>query len=285
MHPDELLAAYVDGSASSEEREAVEAHLATCRTCREEMALARTAHLALASLPEVDPPGVARAGLAGLLRTAPGVAPEHRVELDRKASEGAAPEAPTKLRPERRVAWAPVLAAAAIVVIAGLITLPFLLRGGGGQAALAPSRAAPTHRAAEAHLPALVDRGSSYTPATVHSLAERLLPAAKVGASADRSGTSPSPSQATLGAPAPTGAGKTATGTEEIAESREALDCLIMGNGLEPDASPIYLEQATFKGVPAYVGAFTRTGVRLNFVVVVVSRTTCQPLYTLTQSV
>ena len=72
-------------------------------------------------------------------------------------------------------------------------------------------------------------------------------------------------------------------GAADQATSRTALDCLIGGGGLEANALPLYLERATFKGVPAYIGAFARPGSRLNLVVVAVSEGTCQPLYTLTQ--
>lgn len=56
-HPDELLAEYVDGSLSSEERAAVGAHLAGCHRCREETALASEARTALRGLPEVAAAG------------------------------------------------------------------------------------------------------------------------------------------------------------------------------------------------------------------------------------
>ena len=62
-HPEELLAGYVDGSAAPDERRAVEAHLATCGRCREEVDLAMSSHAALASLPELAAPGVSAAVL------------------------------------------------------------------------------------------------------------------------------------------------------------------------------------------------------------------------------
>ena len=63
-HPEELLAPYVDGTATPAERTAVEAHLGSCARCRDEVDLARSAHRALAALPEVRPTtGVTAAGV------------------------------------------------------------------------------------------------------------------------------------------------------------------------------------------------------------------------------
>jgi hypothetical protein len=55
-HPYELLPEYADGALSDEERAGVEAHLATCDVCREELELAGEARAVLGALPEVDPP-------------------------------------------------------------------------------------------------------------------------------------------------------------------------------------------------------------------------------------
>ena len=49
-HPDDLLAPYVDGSLSSGERAVVDAHLAGCERCRDEVELAGGARAALAGL-------------------------------------------------------------------------------------------------------------------------------------------------------------------------------------------------------------------------------------------
>ena len=273
-HPEELLAGYVDGSATTVEREAVEVHLASCQQCREEADLATAARTALASLPELDPPGLAGQGLAGLRGSVPKAVPETIEQI----SAAAQTEQPRKLRRDRR-AWVPALAAAAIVVIAGLISLPILLRGGGGPTTAGSNPAGPT--SSESPVPALVDVGASYTPATLNSLAMRLAPAARLAESAPT--TTPGPTHSAFGPALTPGPGKVAAGSADQAASRVALDCLIAGGGLEPDALPVYLEAATFKGVPAYIGAFARPGSRLNLVVVAVSRGTCQPLYTLSR--
>ena len=59
-HPEELLASYVDATASTEERAVVDAHVASCARCRGEIAAATAARAALKRLPVLDAP----AGLA-----------------------------------------------------------------------------------------------------------------------------------------------------------------------------------------------------------------------------
>lgn len=55
-HPEELLAAYVDGELDAADRRAVQAHLRSCERCRGEVEMARVARDALTSLPEVPAP-------------------------------------------------------------------------------------------------------------------------------------------------------------------------------------------------------------------------------------
>jgi hypothetical protein len=72
-HPLELLAAYVDGTLSPADRDAVGAHLRDCATCRQEVAVAGSARAALRSLPEVGPPtGVASRVLSKTATDEPG---------------------------------------------------------------------------------------------------------------------------------------------------------------------------------------------------------------------
>jgi anti-sigma factor RsiW len=55
-HPEELLAGYVDGTLSPQERAAVEAHLASCARCSREVVLASNARSALRNLEDVPAP-------------------------------------------------------------------------------------------------------------------------------------------------------------------------------------------------------------------------------------
>jgi len=271
-HPEELLAVFVDDSATPEERDVVQAHLATCRQCRDEAELATAARAALASLPELEPPGLALEGLPGLRRSRLIAAPLVPGGTARQGEEQ------PPIQKARRISWVPVLAAAAIVVIAGLLTAPILLRGGHSTGALSKGNAP---RATESPLPVLVDVGASYTPASLNALAKRVASTTRQAELAPT--PAPGATQPAFGSAS--GPGTVASGSADQAASRGALQCLVAGGGLEPDALPVYLEEATFQGVPAYIGAFSRTGARLNLVVVAVSRTGCQPLYTLSQSV
>jgi anti-sigma factor RsiW len=106
-HPEDLLAAYVDGTLSEQERGAVDAHLSSCETCREEVALATRAVGMLASLPEEPVPfGVTGPVLAEARRLA---------ELRRPVWA--------------KLQWAVGLAAAACVVLLAVVLVPRLTGG------------------------------------------------------------------------------------------------------------------------------------------------------------
>lgn len=55
-HPEELLAGYVDGTLSAQERAVVETHVAGCSKCSREIAMASSARLALRGLDDVPAP-------------------------------------------------------------------------------------------------------------------------------------------------------------------------------------------------------------------------------------
>lgn len=62
IHPESLLAEYADGELGPGDRSRVEAHLAECRRCRDQVRLARGARQALTGLPELEaPPGLGMA--------------------------------------------------------------------------------------------------------------------------------------------------------------------------------------------------------------------------------
>lgn len=56
QHLGELLSAHLDGELSADETQAVEAHLATCEACRQELEGTRSVRSALREAPAVDPP-------------------------------------------------------------------------------------------------------------------------------------------------------------------------------------------------------------------------------------
>jgi anti-sigma factor RsiW len=104
-HPEELLAPYVDGTASDQERATVDAHLTGCARCRAEVTQATAARTALKGLPVIEAP----AGLAPDVSSAPAAS---------------AAGAPTWYR------WGGIAAAAAAIVLVLSLVLPRL--GGGG---------------------------------------------------------------------------------------------------------------------------------------------------------
>ena len=149
-HPDELLADLAGDAMSGADRRAVEAHMAGCARCRGELALARGARAALASLTEVPVP--AGLGTPALQRA----------------------------RPDRRLARVLGWAAAATTVAAAATIFAVLFTGGGWQAALSPasqpeaaSPAAP-EAGQTARSPALLSSGRDYGEAELTALAERI---------------------------------------------------------------------------------------------------------------
>src|SRR2546428_11207997 len=131
-HPEEQLAAYVDGALPGHERAEVERHLAECARCREEVALARAASQAMRGLEEVPAPA--------------GVASE------------ALREAAATSKPPWYVKLVPVAAAAALVAVIVAAALPKI--GNNAQPAAAPERAATsaagvTHPRFPSHSPPL----------------------------------------------------------------------------------------------------------------------------------
>src|SRR5207302_3319589 len=117
-HPSGLLAGLVDGTLTAAERAEVDAHLATCSSCREEVGLAAAARRALRDLPEVEAPlGVGRAA-----------------DLEARRSAGRVQGGGW-----RRRAGAAMAVAAAVALVAGLAVV--VLRGGhqGAGPAAAPA--------------------------------------------------------------------------------------------------------------------------------------------------
>jgi anti-sigma factor RsiW len=244
QHPDELLAGYVDGSAMPEDRRTVEAHLAACSKCREEVALASTARTALTSLPELDGPGLAAETIAGLAREGEAgpddLAQRRRARQDRQLRRW-------------KSSWAALAGVAAVLAV--LAVVPILLsRGGGSQSttAGAPPRGGLETQAQQ--YPPVYERGSNYDAASMRALAKQL--AAKVGKGfegAVPAAATPSPSPVT---PNKDAALRIAGG---VAAS-EVVRCALQGTGLPANTIPLYLETGKYEGTPAYVIAVRAAG-------------------------
>jgi hypothetical protein len=265
-HPHDLLAEYVDGELSADARATVEAHLASCPACTEEVSLAQEARAAVRSLPEVPAP----AGVSLAVR--------------RRAR-----------RPPRAGRWVAAAAAAVVVGVGAIVVLRLpggqglQSAGGGGDGAGPQSAPAAPRPAAEdsteegsqafgtAAGPAVVylETDRDYDPAALARLAPRLRGRAEASLRAGFPGTTRRFfDELTLDAVSPA--------------ARQAVRCA--SRGLPPDqpAAPFRIEAARFQGEPVYVAAFLRgpdPSARHDRVLIwVVSRETCTLRYFASQS-
>ncbi len=231
-HPEDLLAGYVDGTLTEKEGVVVEAHLATCETCREEVALARAAIPALAALPDEPVP----LGLTGP------VLAEARRRDERRIG--------TRLG---RLQWGLGLAAAAALVAVLAVTLPNLGGGaetgnraataGGGGAAGAGPEAATAPKDALAALAGLEHESTDYDQASVQALAGLV---AREGANFSIAELAPSASTS----PVPASANK-------LTEPSAAIRCLrSSGAEISQDHQLVRLIEARYEGAAAYLGVF-----------------------------
>jgi anti-sigma factor RsiW len=263
QHPDELLAGYVDGSASPEEGRAVEAHLAECQQCRNEIALAESARAALLSLPEMEAPGL----------TVPSAAAGgDEVAGRREARRGGE----RQLR-RWRVSWAALAGTAAVLALLAVIPL-VLTRGGGGRLAVTGPGAKSGSRAPQAAFayPPVLDLSSNYDPESVQALADRLGDRAKL-AIGEASGPLASATSPKASRPAPS---PIATGPIADLPSADVVQCVVQATGLPSDTVPVYLEIATFRGTPAYLAGVKAQGTnRSHLRLYVVSRQGCTFLF------
>jgi anti-sigma factor RsiW len=287
-HPDELLAGYVDGSASSEERRLVDEHLATCAQCNEDLRLAAEARAALATLPQLGAPGLADAGVLALRRAAlrpvsnedqaPVVAattPRREPAVDAGSPLEADADEPRAAR--FRLGWTQLAAAAAIiVVVGGLVAIPLALSGR-DQSSKGTSVAAPAPEASTSPIPPLLDQSASYTTAQLDALAAQLVATVRQAHLAAGSPAAPLYMGASRDVVAAGGA------TLDPEAARSSLQCLLTGGGVPDGAIPLYLEEADVSGAPAYVGGFFLPNATLNVMVVAVNRDTCEFLYNVRQ--
>lgn len=237
-HPDDLLAEYVDGALPPQARAGVEAHVATCPRCRDQVAVAAQARAALGSLPEVPAPD----GLGLAVRRA---------------------ARPVSSRPSR---WVAAGTAAALLLAGGLVVLRGLATDGGRDAAgldrdageeagregATPDQPQPAPEAPAAEgaalselpaVPTYTVSDRNYEPADLVALARRIRDRAR----------------ARLGE----GLARTATAFFQgfdagafTAPVRRAIECSL--RQIPPDQLlvPFSIEAASFQREPAYVTAF-----------------------------
>jgi hypothetical protein len=232
-HPDELLAEFLDGTLSDDDRVRVAAHLTECARCREDIALAREARGALASLPELEaPPGI---GLA----------------VRRRAGTRSAPS------PVWRVV-API-AAAAVLLVGAIVVLGQLTGGeeespaAGGGVAEAPAGPEPApmegaEGADEASLrlaraPTFTESDTNYAAADLSRVARDLRDRVRQELDSGFATTATAYYRAFDAAALP-------------ARLRDIYQCVVAEVPPEQLIVPFTIEAASFEGEPAYLASF-----------------------------
>lgn len=271
-HPDELLAAYVDGSLSDSERDAVRSHLAACEACAADVALAARARDALSRMPDEAP-----APDAGIVESV-----LRQLPAEPGTPRRALASASGSRRRERFAAWAPGLAAAAAA--AALVVFGVLATH--TKAPPRPAAASAPRLGAIQPGGQVVDRHAQYTPSSLTALASQLAADVAHGSRPQGRG-SMAAEPAASGAAAPSEESPSAplAGFSPAGAAVGVLDCLRHGSGVS--GTPIYLERATFQGSAIYVGAILTpaTGSSpAHLVVVAVSTGACQPVFFSTRS-
>ncbi|HET6771611.1 MAG TPA: zf-HC2 domain-containing protein [Actinomycetota bacterium] len=239
-HPEELLAEYVDGSLAADDRATVEAHLASCSLCADEVAVAEQARMFLTELPEVPVP----------------FGTEQRI-LQRTRG---------RARWESPFAWRAARVAAVAAAVVGVGTAVFLgsLRGSdeelapeaGRQAAEEPAQdaaVAPEPSSAEGALgvepqaafPAYKESQTNYTSATLTTSVRRFADEAR--AALDQ-GFPPTAREFYGGE----------SFSLLVEPALKAVDCV--NNGVPPDRTvvPFIVEAASFEKKPAYLVVYLR---------------------------
>jgi hypothetical protein len=225
-HPDDNLAGYVDGSLSEQDRVAVETHLSTCATCREEVDLARGAAGALRTLPR---------------ETVPDGFTERMIEAAN--NKGRRPTSDVKWAKGYRVLG---LVAAAVIVALIALTLPHLGRSS-NQNLSAPEANTGNQQGTlggpTTGVPPLEISSASYDPIKAAALIK-----GKAAGSAGSGAQAPVPS----GAYATDGSVRTAS-PERAQAALACLNQAFTGFGGEPTR----LILAKYQGQPAYIGIYT----------------------------
>lgn len=232
--PDDLLVAAADGTLTAGQRDLLEAHLATCPRCRDEVVLAGGARVALGALPgELTPPIDVAAAVAATL-AAPGGSTE--------ASRAAAPARHTAAAP-RWYRAAGLVAAAAAIALAVLV-VPDLTKDDGSRDTTTAVGVAPQ------------EAGLSGTGEDVGATGSGAPAVEVVSTDFDHGSLAALVEETRRATPSPSAAGETSAPTVAAPPGDDALACLRAGAGsqIAADARVERLLAATFEETPAYVG-------------------------------
>lgn len=233
-HPDELLAAYVDGTLDPSERTEIDAHVDSCDVCSEEVALARRAREAVEALTELPVP----AGVEWRLRK---ITATRSFWTTRRAW----------------VATGAAAAAAAIVGVFLVIAGPQEGRdeagSGGPPATDVGAPAAPSSGAEEATIlagfayPTYAETDANYNPSSLGVRARDLRAEARSALAA--------------GFPESGRRFYRSADLETLPEpAKTALSCVTEAAQPEETTVPFHIEAASFEDEPAYLAAFLQAG-------------------------
>jgi len=225
-HPDALLAEYVDGALAEGERAAVERHLASCERCRDEVALARAARAALASVPETPAPSDLGAAAIAEARRRAGSHP----------AAGAPPGRPAWYR------WAGAAAGIAAALLVVALILPHV-----GNAPATTAAAGDAARAAASPATSVETQNVNYDLSGVESLA--------TSSRGQEGAVFGSNDQATQ---VPVAASVTPEKRISFADAVTCLDrAFTEPTGQQaPEGQLVRVIQARYRGVPAILGVY-----------------------------
>jgi hypothetical protein len=285
-HPDELLAAFVEGTASLPERAAVQAHLSFCPSCREEVDLAGSARAALQALPELEPAPLDLAFAGGGLAPAAPEVGSPAPSTESTESTGPFVEAPAgdftplpiempSSRPPttstgRR--WPVRVAQGALAVAAVSVAVAVFVGGRSpSQTGSTPQSRAAAPTAPSKANPVVGASTQSFTHAAFLALANDLVREVRRGVSFDASSPALSPE------PSP---------ASDAPLTEQAASCIDRGTGVVAGTRLYYVQRAAYEGTDAYIGAFlTGTGTSRSLLVLAVSVDGCSPLQFIRQHV
>jgi hypothetical protein len=243
-HPEQLLAEYVDGSLAADDRATVEAHLASCSVCADEVAVAEQARTALTELPEVPVP----------------FGTEQRI-LQRTQRQA---------RWESPFAWKAARVAAVAAAVVGVGTAIFLginrsadegtfsatpdarteapAADEGGEPAAAPAEGQQSlTESLNVAFPRYADTGTDYTIATLSTATRRFADEARA---ALEQGFAPTAREFY--------GGESFSRLVRERPAQEAVECV--NTGVPPDRTvvPFIVEAASFEKKPAYLVVYLR---------------------------
>jgi putative zinc finger protein len=224
-HPEELLADYVDGTLSAQERTAVETHVAGCPRCSRETTLASSARSALRSLEEVPAPEDIGSQAIG--------------EAEGAGSAAAGGGTPRWYR------VGGVVGAVAAGLLVFTLVLPHIGQNSsddGGATTTEAGREAEAAKALAAEATGIEIRHENYDNDSLTALTTSYAAEDTSAGGADLGAASSGP------APSP------ATGSQ--AQTDKALECILQSAPKDP-GDLRRLIRARFEGMPAYLAVFT----------------------------